>query len=614
MEHATGGTDLGLAVALLAAGVIAVPLFRLLGLGAVLGYLTAGVLVGPFALKLFNDPQAVLHIAEFGVVMFLFLIGLEMRPAKLWAMRRDIFGLGLAQVLACGSLLSGVGIAFGLPIPAAVIGAFGFVLSSTAVIMKMMEDRGEVSAASGQRSVAILLFEDLAIIPLLALVAILASVLPGAAEHGPAAPLWQTVALAVGGVALVFVAGRYLMNPLFAFLAWSGAREVMTAAALMVVLGSALFMQWGGLSMAMGAFLAGVLLSESTFRHQLEADVEPFRGLLLGLFFLGVGMSLDLNVVVENWQIIAGGVVAFIVVKFIGIYVVARLFGAKNREAIHRASMFAQGGEFAFVLYATALSAGIMDTETAAGMTAIVILSMALTPLLVMAVERLTPPEKASMDGIEEASDLHGRVLFVGFGRFAQVVSQPLLAKGIDVSIIEIDVEMIRAAATFGFKIYYGDGTRLDVLRASGATHAEAILVCVEKAEVADKIVELCKSEFPHAKLFVRAFDRGHALRLINAGVEYQLRETLESALVFGRKVITELGVAEEEADEIMLDVRRRDEQRLELQLASGLRAGLTLMRGNTATTQPAPLIVPRRESRGLNKEAADAIEAKEEA
>ncbi len=614
MEHATGGTDLGLAVALLAAGVIAVPLFRLLGLGAVLGYLTAGVLVGPFALKLFNDPQAVLHIAEFGVVMFLFLIGLEMRPAKLWAMRRDIFGLGLAQVLACGSLLSGVGIAFGLPIPAAVIGAFGFVLSSTAVIMKMMEDRGEVSAASGQRSVAILLFEDLAIIPLLALVAILASVLPGAAEHGPAAPLWQTVALAVGGVALVFVAGRYLMNPLFAFLAWSGAREVMTAAALMVVLGSALFMQWGGLSMAMGAFLAGVLLSESTFRHQLEADVEPFRGLLLGLFFLGVGMSLDLNVVVENWQIIAGGVVAFIVVKFIGIYVVARLFGAKNREAIHRASMFAQGGEFAFVLYATALSAGIMNTETAAGMTAIVILSMALTPLLVMAVERLTPPEKASMDGIEEASDLHGRVLFVGFGRFAQVVSQPLLAKGIDVSIIEIDVEMIRAAATFGFKIYYGDGTRLDVLRASGATHAEAILVCVEKAEVADKIVELCKSEFPHAKLFVRAFDRGHALRLINAGVEYQLRETLESALVFGRKVITELGVAKEEADEIMLDVRRRDEQRLELQLASGLRAGLTLMRGNTATTQPAPLVVPRRESRGLNKEAADAIEDKEEA
>ncbi|MEQ1781730.1 MAG: monovalent cation:proton antiporter-2 (CPA2) family protein, partial [Hyphomonadaceae bacterium] len=334
MEHAVGGTDLGLAVALLAAGVIAVPLFRLLGLGAVLGYLTAGVLVGPFALKLFNDSQAVLHIAEFGVVMFLFLIGLEMRPAKLWAMRRDIFGLGLAQVLVCGGLLSGIGIAFGLPAPAAVIGAFGFVLSSTAVIMKMMEDRGEVSASAGQRSVAILLFEDLAIIPLLALVSILASALPGA-EAAPHAPLWQTVALAVGSVALVFVAGRYLMNPLFGFLAWTGAREVMTAAALMVVLGAALFMQWGGLSMAMGAFLAGVLLSESTFRHQLEADVEPFRGILLGLFFLGVGMSLDLTLVVDNWQIIAAGVASFIAVKFFGIYVVARLFKAKHREAIH---------------------------------------------------------------------------------------------------------------------------------------------------------------------------------------------------------------------------------------------------------------------------------------
>lgn len=608
MEHAAGGTDLGLAVALLAAGVIAVPLFRLLGLGAVLGYLTAGVLVGPFALKLFNDPQAVLHIAEFGVVMFLFLIGLEMRPAKLWAMRRDIFGLGLAQVLTCGLLLSGIGIAFGLPAPAAVIGAFGFVLSSTAVIMKMMEDRGEISAASGQRSVAILLLEDLAIIPLLALVAILASIMPGAVADTHAAPLWQTVALAVGAVALVFVAGRYLMNPLFAFLAWSGAREVMTAAALMVVLGAALFMQWGGLSMAMGAFLAGVLLSESTFRHQLEADVEPFRGILLGLFFLGVGMSLDLNLVISNWQIIAGGVVAFILVKFFGIYAVARFFRARNREALHRASMFAQGGEFAFVLYASALSFGIMDAETAAGMTAIVILSMALTPLLVMAVERLTPPEKESMDGIEEAADLHGRVLFVGFGRFAQVVSQPLLAKGIDVSIIEIDVEMIRAAATFGFKIYYGDGARLDVLRASGAGHAEAILICVEKPDVADKIVELCRSEFPHAKLFVRAYDRGHALRLINAGVDYQLREVLESAFVFGRKVLVDLGVEEDEADEIMLDVRRRDEQRLEIQIASGLRSGLTLIRGNTATTQPAPLVVPRRESKGLNKEAADAI------
>ena len=609
MDHGTSGTDLGLAVALLAAGVVAVPLFRLLRLGAVLGYLAAGVVVGPYVLKLIGDPAAVLHVAEFGVVMFLFLIGLEMRPAKLWAMRRDIFGLGLIQVLVCGALLSAVGVAFGLEWEAAVIGAFGFVLSSTAVIMKMMEDRGEVSSASGQRSVAILLLEDLMIIPLLALVAVLASLMPGAHAAARAVPWWQTVGIGAGAVLLVFVAGRYLMNPLFGILARSGAREVMTAAALMVVLGAALFMQWGGLSMAMGAFLAGVLLSESTFRHQLEADVEPFRGILLGLFFIGVGMSLDLGIVAQNWQLVAAGVASFMLVKSLGIYIVARIFRANHREALHRATLFAQGGEFAFVLYAGALAAGIMDARTAAGLTAVVILSMALTPLLVMAVERLTPAEKESMDGIEEASDLHGRVLFVGFGRFAQVVAQPLLAKGIDVSIIEIDVEMIRAAGQFGFKVYYGDGTRLDVLRASGADTAEAILVCVEKQESADRIVELVKAEFPHAKLFVRAFDRGHALRLINAGVDYQLRETLESAFVFGRRVLVDLGVDEEEADEILLDVRRRDEQRLEMQMAGGLRAGLSLMRGNIATTQPAPLVTPRKEAKALNEEAAEAIE-----
>ena len=611
MEHEVAhaaGPDLGLAVALLAAGVLAVPIFRLLGLGAVLGYLAAGVVVGPHVLKLIADPQAVIHVAELGVVMFLFLIGLEMRPAKLWAMRRDIFGLGTAQVITCGALLSGVGIAYGLPPAAAVIGAMGFVLSSTAVIMKMMDDRGETSAPSGQRNVAILLLEDLAIIPLLALVAVLASLSPTGVSAEPVQPWWQAVLIGAGAVAIVFAAGKWLMNPIFSVLAASGAREVMTAAALLVVLGAAVLMDLGGLSMGMGAFLAGVMLSESTFRHQLEADVEPFRGILLGLFFLGVGMSLDLLLVYQQWQVIIGGVLIFMIVKSAGIYVVARLFRARHREALRRAVLFAQGGEFAFVLYSEALRSGVLEGNISASMTAIVIISMALTPLAVIVMERLLPAEKESMDGIEEAANLHGRVLFVGFGRFAQVVSQPLLAKGIDVSIIEIDVEMIRAAGQFGFKVYYGDGTRLDVLRASGAETAEAILVCVDKQEAADKIVELVKAEFPHAKIFARAFDRGHALRLINAGVDYQLREVLESAIVFGRRVLIDLGVEEAEADEIILDVRRRDEQRLEMQMAGGLRAGLTLMRGNVATTQPAPLVVPRREGAGLNKEAAEAI------
>ena len=453
MEHeAAGGVDLSLAVALLAAGVIAVPIFRRLGLGAVLGYIAAGVLIGPHAFGLFNDPEAILHVAELGVVMFLFLIGLEMRPAKLWAMRRDIFGLGLTQVLVCTALLAAVAwAAFGIAPAPALIGAAGFVLSSTAVIMKMMDDRGETSSPAGQRSVAILLLEDLMIIPLLAVVAVLVRLTGLAVQNEQ--PVWQSIGIGVGAIAVVFAVGRWALNPLFGLLARSGAREVMTAAALLVVLGAALFMQLGGLSMGMGAFLAGVLLSESTFRHQLEADVEPFRGILLGLFFLGVGMSLDIDLVRENWELIALAVMSFMAIKALGIYAVARLFKASNREAIHRASLFAQGGEFAFVLYAGALSTGVMDAETAAGMTAVVILSMALTPLVVMAVERLTPPEKESLDGIEEAADLHGRVLFVGFGRFAQVVSQPLLAKGIDISSIETDVEMILAAGNFGFEV-----------------------------------------------------------------------------------------------------------------------------------------------------------------
>ena len=606
MAAEAAGMNLGHAVALLAAAVIAVPVFRKLGLGSVLGYLAAGLVIGPFGLKLFADPEAILHVAELGVVMFLFIIGLEMRPAKLWSLRKEIFGLGAAQVMLCFALLSGVAMLGGLPVQAAIIGASGFVLSSTAVIMKMLDERGETSTEAGQRAVSILLLEDLAVVPLLALVALMASMSGPAVDTGR--PVWMAVLIGLACIAAVIAAGRWLLNPFFQILARTGAREIMTAAALLVVLGTALFMQWGGLSMAMGAFLAGVLLSESVFRHQLEADVEPFRGILLGLFFLSVGMSLDLSVVVSEWGLILAGVVAFMIVKAAGIYGVARLFRAGHREAIQRAALFAQGGEFAFVLYSAAVAAGVFDARTSAALTAIVIMSMALTPLVVIVLNRLLPAPKESMDGIEAAAGLEGRVLLVGFGRFAQVVSQPLLARGIEVALIETDVEMIRAASTFGFKVYYGDGTRLDVLRASGADTAEAILVCVEKPEVADKIVELVKAEFPLAKLLVRAFDRGHSLRLIEAGVDFQIRETFESALTFGKRTLIELGVDEVEAAEIVRDVRRRDTERLELQVAGGLQAGRWLMRGNMATPTPEPFSVPRHGGKALNTEAADVL------
>ncbi|HRK63143.1 MAG TPA: monovalent cation:proton antiporter-2 (CPA2) family protein [Terricaulis sp.] len=605
--HAAGGLGLEHAVALLATAVIAAPLFRRLGLGSVLGYLAAGLVIGPFGIGLFRDPENILHTAEFGVVMFLFIIGLEMRPAKLWALRKEIFGLGAAQVFGCIILLTGVGVAAGLPWAAAAIGASGFVLSSTAVIMKMLDDAGETATSAGQRAVSILLFEDLMIVPLLAGVAVIAGLTVGVAADAP--PLWQSIAIALAAIAGVFVAGRYVLNPLFGILARSGAREVMTAAALLVVLGAALLMDWGGLSMAMGAFLAGVLLSDSVFRHQLEADVEPFRGILLALFFISVGMSLNVTIVLAEWQLIAAGVAAFMVVKALGIYGVARLFKADHHEALQRAALFAQGGEFAFVLYAAALSGGVMDARISAIMTAIVIISMALTPLVVLVLKRFTTKPEPSREGVEDARDLNGRVLFIGFGRFAQVVSQSLLARGVDISLIETDVEMIQAASTFGFKVYYGDGTRLDVLHASGAHTAEAILVCIDKQEAADRIVTLCKAEFPHAKLFVRAFDRGHSLRLIQAGVDYQIRETFESALTFSGAVMRELGFDDFEVAETIEEVRERDAARLELEIAGGLEAGRVLIRGNVQTPQPTPFTRPRREGRALNEEAAEAIE-----
>jgi glutathione-regulated potassium-efflux system protein KefB len=599
---------LGPVVALLTASVVAVPLFRKFGLGSVLGYLAVGLVMGPFGVGLFTDPVSILHVAELGVVMFLFIIGLEMRPAKLWALRKDIFGLGLVQVLTCGALLSCVGVYLGgLTWPVAIIGAMGFVLSSTAVIMKMLDERGETATPAGQRAVSILLFEDLAIVPLLALVAVFAAF--GGGHVDTPQQIWTNIGIGLAAIVAVVAAGRWLLNPLFGIVAALGGREIMLAASLMVVLGAAWVMQLGGLSMAMGAFLAGVLLSESTFRNQLEADIDPFRGLLLGLFFLGVGMSLDLALVAREWVIIVAGVLAFMITKAFGIFLIALLFRASWREAMLRAVLFAQGGEFAFVLYSAALGAGVFDARSAAVMSAIVILSMALTPLFLILFERTMPKEKVSFDGVEKADGLENRVLIIGFGRFGQLVSQPLLARGVDISLIEIDVDMIRAAANFGFKVYYGDGTRLDVLRASGAEHAEAILICVDKPETADHIVQLCKSEFPVAKLFVRAFDRGHSIRLIEARVDYQIRETFESALVFGRNVLVGLGFSPAEADDTARDVRKRDEERLALQLVGGFTAGRQLLRGNMTTPEPVPLTPPKQKGTALSPSTAEVID-----
>ena len=603
MSADSAGIGLGHVAALLGAGVVGVAVFRKLGLGSVLGYLTAGLALGPFGLGVIREPQTILHVAEFGVVIFLFIIGLEMRPQRLWTMKGEIFGLGTAQVGLSGLALTLLAMAAGVSAPVAFVGAMGFVMSSTAVIMQMLEERGQLGTAAGRRAISVLLFEDLAIVPLLAIVAVMGAHLSPSTET--ASPLWQTLALAVGTVAGVLVFGRYLINPIFRFLARNGGREVMIAAALLVVAGTAWLLDAVGLSMAMGAFLAGVLLSDSSFRHQLEADVEPFRAILLGLFFLSVGMALDVSVVISDWQVVLAGLAAFMLAKAAVIYAVARVLKSSHREGIERAALFAQGGEFAFVLYSAAATAGVIDARAGATFTAIVILSMALTPLTTLGLSRLMPPPKdrdiADMDDVEAAADLEGRVLIIGFGRFSQVVSQPLLAHNVDVTIIEKDVDMIQAAANFGFKVYYGDGCRLDTLRASGIEKAEAVLVCIDDAEATDRIVELVKHEFPDTKIFARAYDRGASIRLIKAGVNYELRETFESALTFGGQVLRELDVPDVEIEETIADVRRRDDERLTLQLSGGLEAGRGLMRGNMTTPTPTPYIKPPREGQVID-------------
>ncbi|EOQ71351.1 monovalent cation:proton antiporter-2 (CPA2) family protein [Acinetobacter pittii] len=591
-------------VVLLAAAVIAVPIFKRIGLGSVLGYLIAGLIIGPFGFAFFQDSAAILHIAELGIVMYLFVIGLEMQPSHLWSLRREIFGLGTLQIIICALALTGVGLLFGFTWQVAFIGAAGFVLTSTAIVMQLLGDRGDLTQPRGQKIVAILLFEDLLIVPLLAIVAFMA---PNHVVESTSVRL-ENIGIGLIAIAGLIAAGYWLLNPLFRLLAAAKAREVMTAAALLVVLGAALLMQVSGLSMAMGAFLAGVLLSESTFRHQIEADIEPFRGILLGLFFLGVGMSLDLSVVAQNWQLIVSGVIALMFVKALMIYIVARITKSPHTEALDRALLMAQGGEFAFVLFSAALSAQVIDSTVKSNLTAIVVLSMVLTPIVGIIFKRFTQTKaNVSLENVNVADGLSGSVLMIGFGRFGQVTSQLLLARGVDVTIIDNNTDMIQNAEKFGFKIYYGDGCRLDILHASGAATAQAIVVCVDSKETTNRIVELVSHEFPLAKLLVRSYDREHSLHLVKQKVDFMIRETFESAIKFGEVILQELGVDEDEVVRISDEIRDLDNERFETEIAADdVYAGVGLQYTHAHHPRPtAPLIRPKQEGRILNKEDA---------
>jgi monovalent cation:proton antiporter-2 (CPA2) family protein len=604
MQHGELGF-LTFGLVLLTAAVLSVPIARRLGLSAIVAYLIAGIVIGPHGLAAFGTPESIIPVSELGVVMLLFLIGLELELGRLVALRRAIFGLGAAQLaltaLAIGVLAYLVGL---VDWRGAVVAGVALAMSATAIALEILEERGQLQQDYGQRAFAILLFQDMAVVPLLAALPLLAQA--GGSTHTDVGDGLRAVALIVGAILLIVVAGRYLLNPFFRLLAQTGSREVMTAAALLVVLGAALIMQKAGMSMALGAFLAGVLLAESNYRHELEADIEPFRGLLLALFFMGIGMSIDLAIVRANVWLILVAAVVITALKAGIVWLLFRATCVREADALRAGSVLTAAGEFAFVLIPLGGSLGVLDARQASILTAIAAITMLLGPLVATLTETLLRRFKP-LDAREpdDFSDARGSVLVIGFGRFGQIVSQCLLAEAIDVTTIDNDPEMIQDAAGFGFKVYYGDGTRLDVLRAAGAGDARLIAVCIDNREAASRVVDLVHAEFPGTKLYVRSFDRRHTLQLIAKGVDFELRETYESALVFGRSTLEALGIDSERAAATEQFVRSRDLDLLAVQQAEGLSAGADLLRTRMVHE---PLSTPAREVKPLNPEAEEII------
>lgn len=557
---AEGAGELVRVVALLGAAVIAVPIFKRIGLGSVLGYLAAGLAIGPYGLHIIDEPQAIIHLAEFGVVMFLFVIGLEMKPSHLWSLRRHIFGLGSMQVIVSAILMTIVGAQFGVSWEVAFVSSAGFVLTSTAIVMQVLGERKEISTKRGQKIVSILLFEDLLIVPLLAVVTFLSPF----EKTESTMPWWQSAGIAMLALAVLVGIGRFILNPVFRILANAKAREVMTAAALFVVLGAALLMEEAGLSMAMGAFVAGVMLSESSFRHQLEADIEPFRGLLLGLFFLGVGMSLDLKVVAENWQLIILGVIAFMLTKGVCIYLVARLAKSNHKTALERALLMAQGGEFAFVLFSAALAKGVIDETVNANMTAIVVLSMVMTPIILVLYEKYGTKETTEEIQPDEIDEQHP-IIIVGMGRFGQIVNDLLRLSGYATTVVDLDPNMIKGFNEYGIKSYFGDASRREFLIAAGLEQAEMLIVAIDSKEQTTEIVHFAREVNPTIKIIARAYDRFHTFDLRQIGADEIVRETFDSAVRTGKLALENLGLDKEVVKEIVKYYFKADRHEVEL-------------------------------------------------
>ncbi len=605
MEHHGPALPLEIIVFLTAA-VIAPPLFNRLGLGAIVGYLAAGLLLGPSALDVFHDAEGTLRIAELGVVLLLFLIGLELELSRLLDMRRDILGLGAAQLIATTAVLGLIAWMLGFsPAGAATVG-FALSLSSTAVATKILDQRGHVTRTYGRRTFSVLLAQDLAIVPAFALIPALAGRGDGFADP---ASIAIKVGAAIFVLSVIVLTGRMLINPILHFLVRNGGREVTVAAALLLVFGAAIGSELVGLSMALGAFLAGLLLAELSYRHELAVSVEPFRSLLLALFFMGVGMSLNLNIVASAWPWLAVALVVLTAVKLLIAFCLARLRGSSVPDSIRVGSLLAPTSEFAFVLLPLAVSTGMFNAQIGQLVLALGVLSMMIGPPLIAALERAARRLKRSeaVEGVEKAENLDGTgrtALVIGFGRFGQAAAQFLISEGVETILVDNNVEGVRLAAKFGFKVYYGDGSRVDVLRACGAEQARIILVCVHSPELSLKIVDLVQEVCPLAKVLVRAIDRDHWTALHDRNVEFEIRETFESAMKLGHAALRSLGFPEAHAAKVEADIRRRDLERLELQRAQGPEAGKHLLH----TRNDEPLLDTSNVGVALNPEAAKAL------
>jgi glutathione-regulated potassium-efflux system protein KefB len=555
-------------VIILGAAMAFVMAFRRLGLGAVLGYLLAGALIGPQGLGLITGAEEMIHVADFGIVLLLFLVGLELQPARLLRLRNDIFGLGLLQVTLAGLALAGiVYLATGFSAAASLAIGLPLALSSTAQVLPSLRADGSINTPSGERAFSILLFQDLSIVPLITIIAALSR----APADLSAPPGWQLALFTVGAIVGLVLAGRFLINPLFRLVGRISERELFVVAGLFIVLAAAAVMQALHLSPALGAFIAGVMLADSPYRHELEADIDPFRSILLGLFFVAVGMMLDLQAIWARPLFVLGMALALVAAKAAILFGIGKAFRMETRRALKLGLLLSQGGEFAFVLFAAAQGALLISPGAASLFSAIVTLSMATTPFLMMVNDwidrRSSRNDGAGLDGPEASPPTSAIV--VGYGRFGQTVAQMLMAKGITVTLIDSMPSQIEVAGSFGMKVYYGDGTRLDLLRLAGAGEAKALLFCID-GQLPRRRVEPVLEAFPQAAIFVRAYDRRHLMELAPLDLKCTIREVFESAVAMGREALALFCIDADEVDRVERVYRDRDRERLDSQTASG--------------------------------------------